>query len=66
MPQNKKKKINPNDPKVKVARELGLYEKLQQGGWGALTASETGRIGGIIHSRNAQQKQKENQETKDQ
>ena len=31
--------------KIKAASDLGLGEKLQQVGWGGLTAKETGRIG---------------------
>lgn len=32
--------------KVEVARALGLWEKVEAHGWGALTAAESGRIGG--------------------
>ncbi|MEG1003360.1 small, acid-soluble spore protein, alpha/beta type [Clostridium sp.] len=37
--------------KYEIAEELGLSEKIDGGGWGALTAEETGRIGGIMTSR---------------
>lgn len=37
--------------KVEVARELGLWDKVQQGGWGALTSAESGRVGGLMTSR---------------
>lgn len=38
------------DDKMKydVARELGLLEKIQNSGWGGLTAGESGKIGGIL------------------
>ncbi|HEY3315515.1 MAG TPA: small, acid-soluble spore protein, alpha/beta type [Bacillota bacterium] len=46
------KKEKPETPqdrlKKRVADELGLMEKVRQGGWGNLTAAETGRIGGIM------------------
>ncbi|SHH78120.1 Small, acid-soluble spore protein, alpha/beta type [Clostridium collagenovorans DSM 3089] len=34
--------------KYEIATELGLDHKVDQYGWGALTAEETGRIGGIM------------------
>lgn len=34
--------------KIEVAKELGLWEKIQQYGWAELTAEESGRIGGIM------------------
>lgn len=37
--------------KVEVARELGLWDKVEQGGWGALTSAESGRVGGLMMSR---------------
>ncbi|AIY83663.1 benzoate transporter [Clostridium baratii] len=37
--------------KYEIAEELGLSDKIDNGGWGALTAEETGRIGGIMTSR---------------
>lgn len=40
--------------KYEVAVELGLYEKVQKYGWKALTAKETGRIGGIITKKKRQ------------
>ena len=42
-----------------IADELGLFEKIEKSGWGALTASESGRIGGMIRKRNTQNKKKE-------
>lgn len=37
--------------KYEIAEELGLGDKVDEGGWAALTAEETGRIGGIMTSR---------------
>jgi len=39
---------NDDQLKLEVARELGLLEKIQAGGWKSLSPKETGRIGGII------------------
>ena len=36
---------------AKIAEELGLSEKVDECGWGGLTAEETGRIGGIMTKR---------------
>lgn len=38
--------------KWEVALELGLFDKVVESGWKSLTARESGRIGGIISSRN--------------
>ena len=37
--------------KYEIADELGLKEKVDELGWGGLTAEETGRIGGIMTKR---------------
>lgn len=37
--------------KIEVAKELGLWEKVEKGGWGSLNAEESGRIGGILAGR---------------
>jgi hypothetical protein len=37
--------------RYEVAEELGLSEKIRQGGWEALSDAEFGRIGEIIHRR---------------
>lgn len=37
--------------KFEIAEELGLAERVNDGGWSNLTAQETGRIGGILNSR---------------
>lgn len=34
--------------KVEAAQALGLWDKIQAEGWGALTAAESGRIGGLM------------------
>ena len=34
--------------KMEVACQLGYEEKIAKYGWGALTAKESGKIGGII------------------
>ena len=41
--------VSPDDRlKYEIAEELGLLEKVQTLGWKALTAKETGRIGGLM------------------
>ena len=37
--------------KYEIAQELGLRDKVDEYGWGGLTAEETGRIGGIMTRR---------------
>lgn len=37
--------------KYEIAKELGLLEKVREQGWKALSAKETGRIGGIMTKR---------------
>ncbi len=37
--------------KYEIAEELGLEEKVRKEGWGALTAEESGRIGGMMTKR---------------
>ena len=53
----KKNKNKPVDPenlkpedriKFEIAAELGLADKVIEGGWRSLTAKESGRIGGLI------------------
>lgn len=47
-----KKKEDPLAPlKEAIARELGLWEKVQERGWGSLSAAETGRLGGLLYHR---------------
>ena len=37
--------------KYEVAKELGIYDKVLEQGWGSLTAEETGRVGGVLRKR---------------
>lgn len=37
--------------KYEIAEELGLLEKIEKEGWKALSAKETGKIGGIMNRR---------------
>ncbi|KJS14671.1 MAG: hypothetical protein VR69_16515 [Peptococcaceae bacterium BRH_c4b] len=37
--------------KLEIADELGLLEKIKTGGWGALSAVEAGKIGGLLAGR---------------
>ncbi len=50
--KNKEKLFDALSPsekmKLEIAEELGLLEKVQEGGWRALSAKETGRIGGLM------------------
>lgn len=40
--------------KYEIAKELGLFDRVMQNGWGSLSAKETGRIGGILAKRRKQ------------
>lgn len=50
MNKNEKKKEPTADDlmKLEIAKEIGLMDKIEELGWGGLTAKETGRIGGIM------------------
>lgn len=37
--------------KYEVVKELGIYDKVLEKGWGSLTAEETGRVGGMLRKR---------------
>lgn len=37
--------------KLEVAQELGLLDRVLDGGWKSLSAKETGRIGGLVGKR---------------
>lgn len=41
--------------KYEIARDLGLLDKVIEGGWGALTTRESGRVGGILSRRMRQE-----------
>lgn len=52
MRQKRKKPLTDKELlKLEVAEELGLLEKINNSGWGSLSAIETGRIGGILATR---------------
>ena len=40
--------------KYEVAKELGIYDKVLEKGWGSLTAEETRRVGGVLRKRKAE------------
>lgn len=49
MAEKKKKELTPEDlMKLEIAKEIGLFDKVIELGWGGLTAKETGRIGGLM------------------
>ncbi len=49
MGNNRKKDLTENDLiKLEIAKEIGLIDKIEELGWGGLTAKESGRIGGIM------------------
>ncbi len=62
--KKKEKKIETMEDKWKyeIAEELGLTDKLEQVGWGGLTAKETGRIGGLITVKKRKMKQSKEKE----
>lgn len=47
--------------KLEIAEELGLLDKIQEGGWKNLTPKETGRIGGLMTKKKREMKAKEDQ-----
>ncbi|QQY80359.1 small, acid-soluble spore protein, alpha/beta type [Keratinibaculum paraultunense] len=62
--KNKKKKREPtleDKLKYEIAEELGLMDKINEVGWGGLTAKESGRIGGLIR---VKKKELENEQKK--
>ena len=52
--------------KLEIAEELGLLGKVQEGGWKALTAKETGRIGGLMTKRKREMNKKREEEEEEQ
>ena len=57
MPKKRKKfdihDMTPEETlRFEIAQEIGCADKIVRGGWGALTAQESGRIGGLISQRN--------------
>ena len=60
MPKQKKQillsEIKEQDKaKYEIAAELGLLNQVLESGWGALSARETGRIGGLLRQRQLHQ-----------
>lgn len=42
--------------KLEIAAEIGVYDKVIQGGWKSLTSKESGRIGGMMTKRKKEAK----------
>lgn len=42
--------------KYEIAEELGLLDRVREKGWKALSAKETGKIGGMMTRRKREQK----------
>ena len=59
MPSQKKKSDSNEELKYEIAEELGLLDKVLEGGWRSLTSKETGRIGGLITKKRREMKQEE-------
>ncbi len=51
--------------KIEVAEELGLLNKVKNYGWSGLTASESGKIGGIMNTIIKNKKEGDNQNEKE-
>lgn len=47
----KRRPIIWDDAKIEIAKEIGLWERVQEHGWAGLTAEESGRLGGILSAR---------------
>ncbi len=44
--------LTPEDSlKLEIAQELGLLDRVMEGGWRSLSAKETGKIGGLVGKR---------------
>ena len=37
--------------KIEIAKEIGLWDRVEEAGWAGLTAEESGRLGGILSAR---------------
>ena len=42
--------------KLEIAAEIGVFDKVMDGGWRCLSAKESGRIGGLITGRKREMK----------
>ena len=56
MKKENKPKTEEDILKYEIANELGLMDKIKQGGWKSLTAKESGKIGGIMTTRKRKNK----------
>ena len=67
MSKKKERKIDLNDLtseeacKLEIAEEIGVYDKVMEGGWRVLSAKESGRIGGILSKRKRAREKQEAQ-----
>lgn len=67
MSKKKERKIDLNDLtpeeacKPEIAEEIGVYDKVLEGGWRVLSAKESGRIGGILSKRKRAREKQEAQ-----
>lgn len=50
-PFGDKLKLTDEYMKLEIAQELGLIDKILDGGWKSLTSKESGRIGGLLSAR---------------
>ena len=63
MAKKKEKKIDLNNLtpeeqlKLEIAEEIGVFDKVMEGGWRCLSAKERGRIGGLITKKKKQLKE---------
>lgn len=57
--KKKKKETLEDKLKYEIAEELGLMDKIDEVGWGGLTAKESGRIGGLITVKKREMKKKD-------
>lgn len=60
-------KLEPEEQlKYEIAEELGLLDKVMSEGWKALSAKETGRIGGLMTKKKKEMKEKLQKEEEEQ
>ncbi len=55
----KKRPLDWDNLKIEIAKELGLWDKVVEDGWSALSAVESGRLGGVFSQRKKEQKEEE-------
>lgn len=61
-----KKVLTPDDIlKYEIARELGLDDKIRNGGWKSLSSKESGKIGGLMANRKKQMNKKNEESSSD-